>query len=129
MKNKVAALTALVLLTVSFPVAAKEYPPRPFLLQDVVFLNGAQVPAGIYELTCESHGSIVRVTLSKDGKFVATARGVWVKNGAKYTEDEVLLRVNSDGSKSLIEIRIAGVAKAIVLDRSDRPVRYTALRP
>jgi hypothetical protein len=38
-----------------------------------------------------------------------------VKNGAKYTEDAVLLRVNSDGTRTLIEIRLAGLAKTIVL--------------
>lgn len=70
------------------------------LLPAVVTLNGAQVPAGIYELTLETQGSAVRVTLLKDGEFVATAPGVWVKTGIKYSEDEALLRVNPEGSRS-----------------------------
>jgi hypothetical protein len=78
------------------------------LLPAVVTLNGAQVPAGIYELTLETQGSAVRVTLLKDGEFVATAPGVWVKTGIKYSEDEALLRVNPEGSRShpSCEIRI-----------------------
>jgi hypothetical protein len=98
-------------------------------LQDVVIVNGAQVPAGVYELAWESQGPVARVTLSKNGKFVAAAQGVWVKSGAKYKEDAALFRVNSDGSKSLIEIRIAGGAKSIVFEHTDVVVHYTALRP
>jgi hypothetical protein len=129
MKIKVAVLTTLVLLAASFPVLAKKNPPRLFMLRDAVTLNGAEVPAGIYELTWETHGSTARVTLSKNGQFVATAPAVWSKNGVKYSEDQVLLRVNSDGSRSLIEIRIAGQARAIVFAETDAPVRYSVMKP
>jgi hypothetical protein len=126
--KKAILLPVLILLFSNNPISAKKNPPRPFLLQDVVVLNGAQVPAGVYELTWESRGSTARVTLSKEGKFVATAQGVWVKSGVKYKEDAVLLRVNSDGTKSLIEIRIAGGARSIVFEHTDAPVHYTSLR-
>jgi hypothetical protein len=129
MKIKAAAIATLILLAASFSFAAKKKPPRPFQLRDVVILNGAQVPAGIYELTWETHGSIARVTLRQDGKFVATAQGAFVKNGVKFTEDEALLRVNSDGTKSLIEIRIAGAARAIVFNQTDATVHYSAMKP
>jgi hypothetical protein len=120
---------ALILLIAISPLCAKKISPRPFQLRDAVFLNGAEIPAGIYELTWESHGSNARVTLSKDGHFVATAPAVWAKNGIKYAEDEALLRVNSDGSKSLIEIRIAGTPRAIVFANTDATVHYTAMKP
>jgi hypothetical protein len=94
----------------------------------VVSINGAKVPAGTYELTCETHGSVARVTLLKDSQFVATAPGAWVKTGIKYPVDELLVRMNSDGSKSLTEIRIAGTARAIVLDQTDGTVHYSALQ-
>jgi hypothetical protein len=126
MKINVAALIVFVLLAASFQVAAKENPSRAFQLREVVILNGAQVPAGMYELTWETHGSNVRVTLSKDGQFVATAPGIWAKNGVKYMEDEALLLVNSDGTKSLIEVRIKGAARSIVFATTDLTVRYSA---
>jgi len=81
-------------------------------------MNGAEVPAGVYELSWESQDSKVRVTLWKDGQFFATAQGAWVKNGVQYPSDAALLRVNSDGSRTLMEIRLAGEKKSIVLDRS-----------
>jgi hypothetical protein len=81
-------------------------------------MNGLEVPAGTYDLSWESQNSKVRVTLWKDGLFFATAQGTWVKNGAKYPNDAALLRVNSDGSRSLVEIRLAGVKKTIVIENN-----------
>jgi hypothetical protein len=127
--KKALLLPTLILLLASTPIWAKKNSPRPFMLRDVVILNGAQVPAGTYELTWETHGSTARVTLWKDGQFVATAQGGWVKNGVKFTEDAALLRVNSDGTKSLIEIRIAGAARAIVFDHTEVTVHYSAMQP
>jgi hypothetical protein len=127
--KKALLLPNLILLLAGTAVWAKKNPPRPFLLRDVVILNGAQVAAGTYELTWEAHGSTARVTLWKGGQFVATAPGVWVKNGVKYTEDQALLRVNSDGTKSLIEIRIAGAARTIVFANTEVTVHYSAMQP
>jgi hypothetical protein len=126
MNTKVAAFAVLLLLGASVPARAKKIPPRPFFLQTPVTLNGAEIPQGLYDLTLESSKSEVRVTLWRDGRFVGTAPGAWVKNGAKYTEDSALLRVNSDGSRSLVEIRFAGAAKTIVLSRPDATIRVSA---
>ena len=128
MKFAAATLISLILLAVSSSALAKKNPPRPFQLRQEVILNGAQVPAGIYDLTWETQGSKVQVTLRKEGKFVATADGALVKSGRKYNEDEALLRVNSDGSKSLIEIRIAGADKAIVLNSAGAVVHYSVMK-
>jgi hypothetical protein len=126
--NKAALLPVLIMILASSPLWARKNPPRPFSLPVVVILNGAQVPAGMYELTCETQGSAVRVTLLKDGQFVATAPGVWVKTGIKYSDDEVLFRVNPEGSKSLIEIRFAGGSRAIVFDHTEVTVHYSVLQ-
>ena len=115
MKFKLDVCTITILLLVSFSAYAKTS-RRPFFLQTTVTMNGAEVPAGVYELSWESQNSKVRVTLWKDGQFFATAQGNWVKNAVTYKNDAALLRVNSDGSRSLTEIRLAGVKKTIVLD-------------
>ncbi len=117
MKFRSVAQTIVILLLISFSAYAKTS-RRPFFLRATVTMNGAEVPAGVYELSWESQNSIVRVTLWKDGQFFATAQGAWVKNGVQYPSDAALLRVNSDGSRSLMEIRLAGEKKSIVLDRS-----------
>jgi hypothetical protein len=99
---------------------------RPFFLRTPATLNGAEVPAGVYRLSWEEHSLTVRVTLSKDGRFIATAQGTWVKHGAKYPGDAALLRVNPDGSRSLVEIRLAGMKRTIVLDDRDPILRVGA---
>ena len=128
MKFAAATLISFILLGASVPALARKNPPRLFQLRQEVILNGAQVPAGIYELTWETEGPTVHVTLRKGGKFIAAAEGSLVKSGRKYNEDEALLLVNSDGSKSLTEIRIAGSTKAIVLNSSEATVHYSFLK-
>jgi len=89
-------------------------------------MNGAEIPQGMYQLTLESSNSSVRVTLWREGQFIASASGVWVKSGMKFTGNTVLLRVNADGTRSLVEIRLAGTAKTIVLNNSDAIIQVNA---
>ena len=126
--KKVLLLPTLMLLLGGAPTWAKKNPPRPFMLGEVVMMNGAEVPAGTYQLAMETKGSTVHVILWKDGQVIATAPGVWAKTGIKYKEDQALLFVNSDGTKSLIEIRIAGTTRSIVLVQPQVTVHYTALK-
>jgi len=128
MRFKSLIFMTLISLVASIPTMAKKNPPRPFQLRKGVFLNGAQVPAGLYELIWETQGSKARVTLQKDGKFVATAEGNCVKSGMKYAEDAAVLRENPDGTQALIEIRIAGSSNAIVLNSSNTIVHYSVFK-
>ena len=114
MKLRTMALAIAVSLFVSFPVQAKNN-SRPFYMHITATMSGAEIPVGFYDLSWESEKSGVRVTLRKNGQFFATAKGNWVKQGLKNANDAAVLRVNSDGSRSLVEIRIAGVKKTIVL--------------
>jgi hypothetical protein len=126
MKVKRVILATLMSLIVGLPAWGRKGPVHQIYLQNGVTLNGAAVPAGVYELTLETRSSNVRVTLWKDGQFFATAQGTWVKGGIKYKEDAILLRVNSDGTRAVIEIRLGGSSKSIVLDTSDAIVRIDA---
>ena len=124
MRFKIVVQAIVIVLLITFPAHAKT--SRPFFLRTAVTMNGAEVPSGIYDLSWESHNAIVSVTLSKDGRFFATAHGTWVKHGVKYAGDAALLRVNSDGSRSLVEIRLAGIKKTIVLQNVDPIVQVGA---
>ena len=126
--KKVVLPIALVLLIATSPVWGRKNSPHALSLPYVVNLNGAQVPAGTYELTWEAQGSAARATLWKDGQFVATAPGAWVKNGVKYPEDEALVLLNPEGSRSLVEIRIGGTARAIVFDPTGNTAHYSATK-
>lgn len=122
MKVRTALLFAIILAG-SAGCFAKTLPPRPFFLDRDIVVNGAAVPHGMYSLSVEWDGSSVRATLYSYGQFVATTHGTWVKYGIKPKENEVLLRVNSDGTRSLREIRLMGLAKTIVLDDANPVLR------
>lgn len=107
---------AVAISVASFSAYAKLIPLRPLFLDRGITLNGVEVPQGMYSLSIETQGSSVVVTLLREGKFIANGRGVWVKHGVKYNQDAILLRVNPDGSRSLVEIRLSGLAKTIVFD-------------
>jgi hypothetical protein len=127
MTTKAAVLTLLILLSSSAPALARKNPALPFFLPAPLTVDGAEVGEGMYQLVVKSNNSSVRVELWKDGRFVATAHGTWVKSGMKYKDNTILLRVNPDGSRSLIEIRLAGVAKTIVLrNNSENTIQYSA---
>jgi hypothetical protein len=128
MKFKSLAFALLILLGAGISAQAKKNPPRPFQLREAVILNGAQVPAGLYDLIWETQGAKARVTLQKDGKFVASAEGDFVKSGMKFVQDAAVLRENPDGTEALVEIRIAGSSNAIVLNRRDATIHYSVLK-
>ena len=115
MKARCITLTIAVLV-LGVSAYAKLIPLRPFFFDRGISLNGVDVPQGMYSLSLDTQGSSVIVTLLKEGQFVASARGTWVKHGVKYTDNAVLLRVNPDGSRSLIEIRLSGLTKSIMFD-------------
>ena len=129
MKPKAIVPALLIFLAMNFPAWARKNDSRLFFLRSNAVMNGVEIPAGMYELTWEVRNATVTLKLWKDGNFFASARGAWVKNGSKYPEDAVLLRLNSDGSRSLIEIRLGGTAKAIVLNNAEYTIRVTENRP
>jgi hypothetical protein len=127
MKFRSVVLAALILIA-GLPAYAKMNPPRHLFLDRDITVNGVSVPRGMYALALETHGVSVHAALWKDGRFIASAHGTWVRHGIKYREDAVLLQVNSDGTRSLLEIRLAGSAKTIVLD-NESPVLHVAPTP
>jgi hypothetical protein len=108
-------LTAAILIG-GVSAYAKLIPIRPFFLDRGITLNGVEIPPGMYTLSLETQGSSVVASLWREDKFIANARGTWVKHGVKYTQNAALLRINSDGTRSLVEIRLAGLAKTIMFD-------------
>jgi hypothetical protein len=58
------------------------------------------------------------VKFEKEGSVLGTTEGKWVKRGVKYEDDAVVYRKNSDGSRTLLEIRFAGMSQALVFGKS-----------
>jgi hypothetical protein len=125
MKAKAVMFATVVWLATGFALPAAKTPPRPFYVPQPVTLDGAEVPQGMYQLKIEEGRSGVQVELWKDGRFVAAGSGAWVKGGMKYKDNAILFQVNPDGSRSLVEIRLAGSSNTIVL-RNNASVQLSA---
>jgi hypothetical protein len=101
------------------------FKPRPFergsrtlMLRSGVTLNGTHMPVGECTISWESYVSDAAVKFVHDNDVVATTNGKWVKREVRYTDDAYVYRKNGDGSRTLLEIRFAGMHQALVFGKS-----------
>jgi hypothetical protein len=87
-------------------------------LNQTAALNGAAIPAGSYNVTWSAESGDPTVTFVKGKETVATAQAKWVDRDTKYEQNQVLYSNNSDGSRTIIEIRFAGMSRALVFGDS-----------
>ncbi|SRR6266849_2842515 len=84
----------------------------------VVTPNGMEIPAGMYDVTYESHSPTATVTFKQGKRVVATVDGKWVDRDVKYENNAIVYQVNPDGTRTLFEIRFAGRKQALLLDNA-----------
>jgi len=77
-------------------------------------LNGSSLTPGEYKVTWEQHSPEATVTLAKGKNVVATTAGKWVDREVRYPANAVLYNVNPDGSRTVMELRFAGLKGALV---------------
>jgi SPOR domain/PilZ domain len=106
-------------------LVSQGFKPRPFergsrnlVLRSGVTLNGTHMPVGECTISWESYVSDAVVKFVHDSDVVATTSGKWVKREVKYTDDAYVYRKNGDGSRTLLEIRFAGMRQALVFGKS-----------
>jgi hypothetical protein len=81
-------------------------------------LNGSRLPDGDLVITWESYVPDAIVKFEKDGGLISTTDGKWEKRDVKYGDDAIVYRKNSDGTRTLLEIRFAGMNQALVFGKS-----------
>jgi hypothetical protein len=81
-------------------------------------VNGSRLPVGDLVVTWESYVPDAIVKFEKDGSVIGTTDGKWEKRGVKYGDDAIVYRRNSDGTRTLLEIRFAGMSQALVFGKS-----------
>jgi hypothetical protein len=91
---------------------------RTFMLPTAVTLNGTHLPVGLYFINWDSYVPDVFVKFEKDSSVISRAEGEWVRRGVKYEDDAIVYRKNGDGSRTLLEIRFAGMNQALVFGKS-----------
>jgi hypothetical protein len=78
-------------------------------------ISGKTLRAGNYKVDWVSHSPEATVTFYSGKEAVATVEGKWVDRGSKYSQNAVLYANNPDGSRSIVELRFAGMSQALVL--------------
>jgi hypothetical protein len=91
---------------------------RTFTLPSTLTLNGTRMPVGLYFISWDSYVPDVFVKFEKDSSVLATAEGKWVRRPVRYEDDAIVYRKNGDGSRTLLEIRFAGMSQALVFGKS-----------
>ena len=79
-------------------------------------LNGKSLAAGEYKLKWESHSPEADVTFLQGKKTVATAHAKLVDRDQASPENAVVTRANSDGSETIVEIRLEGKKSVLVFE-------------
>lgn len=87
-------------------------------LNQTAALNGSAIPAGSYNVTWSADTGDPTVSFVKGKETVASAQAKWVDRSTKYDENEVLYSNDSDGNRTIIEIRFAGMSRALVFGDS-----------
>ena len=105
-------LAVLAVLSAASAFAKNE---RQITLVNGVAVNGTALPAGNYKVDWVSHSPEATVTFYRGKEAVATVQGKWVDRGSKYSQNAVVYADHSDGSKSIVEFRFAGMSQALVL--------------
>jgi len=84
----------------------------------VVTPNGTEIMGGVYDVTYKSHSPTATVTFKQGKRVVATVDGKWVDRDVKYDSDAIVYRTEPDGTRNLLEIRFAGMRRALLLDNA-----------
>ena len=106
------------LVSRGFKARSYERGSRTFTFLSRLTVNGTHMPVGNFVISWESYIPDAIVKFEKDGSVLGTTEGKWVRRGVKYADDAVVYRKNSDGSRTLLEIRFAGMSQALVFAKS-----------
>lgn len=82
---------------------------------DAIQVNGKQLPAGEYQVKWEGDGPNVQVSILKGKNVVASTEGHVITLEQKAGQDAIVAKSNSDGTRSLTEIRFGGKKIALAL--------------
>jgi hypothetical protein len=107
---------ALALLVATSAFAASENHKGNLQVFDPVTVNGKQLSAGEYQVKWEGNGPDVQLNIMKGSKVVATTQAKVVDLDQKSSGDAAIVSNNTDGSRSLNQIRFGGKKYAISLN-------------
>ena len=118
------AWMSMILSLGSLPASAKSF--RTISWGSSVDLNGTEIPGGDYAVRWKSHKPGATVTFLRCEHTIAIAQGKWVKRDAKYETDSIMYETMEDGSRNLLEVRFAGMNRALVFGQPQSLARVAS---
>jgi hypothetical protein len=77
-------------------------------VQSPVMVGETQLPTGYYTVRWEGTGPDLELTIKRDRKVKATVAAKLVPENSAFDQNATIIRVESDGSRKLIAIRLSG---------------------
>jgi hypothetical protein len=77
-------------------------------VQSPVMVGETQLPAGDYTVQWEGTGPDLELTIKRDKKVKATVPAKLVPENSAFDQSAAIIRVESDGSRKLMAIRLSG---------------------
>jgi len=106
------------LVSLGFAPRSYERGKREFRFPPALKVAGMHLPAGDCVISWESYTTDASVKIEDNKGVGVTVEGKWAKQGVRYNEDAIVYQKNSDGSRTLVEIRLAGKRQALVFGRN-----------
>lgn len=91
---------------------------RNVKLEYAASIHGTQLARGEYQVNWETHSPEATVTFKQKKTVVATAAGKLEQRPNKFENNSVLYSTNSDGSRSIVEIRLGGTNQVLIFGES-----------
>lgn len=108
-------LTSVLVILVLAAASAFAKNGRQLTITNDASIGAKTLHAGNYTVDWVSHSPQATVTFYSGKEAVAMVEGKWVDRGSEYKQNAVLYENHPDGSRSIIEIRFAGMKQALVL--------------
>ena len=93
-------------------------------VQEPITVSGQQIPAGDYKVSWDGTGSNVEVSILQGSKVVAKTTGRVVDLNQSSQYDSAVVKKNSDGSRTLAEIRFSGKKQALAIGEAARAAAH-----
>src|SRR5438552_3511162 len=77
-------------------------------------LNGKEIPAGEYRVSWKTHSPEATIAFARGGEVMLTVEGRWTDRQVRYERNTVVYNLNPDGSRTILEIRFAGLRSVLV---------------
>ena len=113
-RSFVARITLTLAIVLMAALSAVAQNARTLKLPYSASVNGKQLAAGEYKVTWQTHSPAATVNFTQKREVVATVEGKWVDRDTKYEANSVVYSMNPDGSRTIMEVRFAGLKGALV---------------